>query len=113
MALQGIYRQRHPENTAFYQCLKSYWPEFKETYPYCYEKEYGPLRQVAEKTVERFLDCRIYRNGFARRRRRNRARLLKKIYEVDPLVCPRCGGALWRSSPSLRSGLSSARSSAT
>jgi len=66
MALQGTYRQRHPENTAFYQCLESYWPEFKETYPYFYEKEYGPLRQVVEKTVERFLDCGIYRNGFAR-----------------------------------------------
>ena len=28
---------------------------------------------------------------FARQRRRNWARLLKKIYEVDPLTCPRCG----------------------
>ena len=27
---------------------------------------------------------------FARQRRRNWARLLKKIYEVDPLTCPRC-----------------------
>ena len=59
MALQGTYRQRHPENSAFYQCLENYWPEFKETYPYFYEKEYGPLRPVVEKTVERFLDCGI------------------------------------------------------
>jgi len=66
MALRGTYRQRHPEYTAFYQCLESYWPEFKETYPYFYEKEYGPLREVVEKTVERFLDCGIYHNGFAR-----------------------------------------------
>jgi hypothetical protein len=28
---------------------------------------------------------------FARQRRRNWARLLKKVYEVDPLTCPRCG----------------------
>lgn len=31
---------------------------------------------------------------FARRRRRNWARLLKKIYEVDPLRCPRCGNPM-------------------
>ena len=31
---------------------------------------------------------------FARQRRRNWARLLKKIYEVDPLTCPRCGNRM-------------------
>jgi hypothetical protein len=31
---------------------------------------------------------------FARQRRRNWARLLKKIYEVDPLRCPRCGSRM-------------------
>ena len=30
----------------------------------------------------------------ARQRRRNWARLLKKIYEVDPLVCRRCGSRM-------------------
>ncbi len=30
---------------------------------------------------------------FSRRRRRSWARLLRKIYEVDPLSCP-CGGSL-------------------
>ena len=31
---------------------------------------------------------------YARQRRRNWARLLKKIYEVDPLTCPRCGSEM-------------------
>ena len=31
---------------------------------------------------------------FARQRRRNWTRLLKKIYEVDPLRCPRCGSQM-------------------
>ncbi len=31
---------------------------------------------------------------FARRRRRSWARLIKKAYEADPLVCPRCSGPL-------------------
>jgi hypothetical protein len=31
---------------------------------------------------------------FARARRRSWARLIKKLYEADPLVCPRCSGPL-------------------
>jgi len=31
---------------------------------------------------------------FARARRRAWARLIKKVYEADPLVCPRCSGPL-------------------
>jgi len=31
---------------------------------------------------------------FSRQRLRNWARLLKKIYEVDPLCCPQCGFAI-------------------
>jgi len=32
--------------------------------------------------------------GFARGRRRSWARLIKRVYEADPLVCPRCFGPL-------------------
>ena len=63
MPLAGTYRPRHPEHTAFYQCLEDYSEEFKEAYPYFYEKDYGPWRPVVERTVERFL-----RHGFARLR---------------------------------------------
>ena len=31
---------------------------------------------------------------FARGRRRSWARLIKKVYEADPLGCPRCSGPL-------------------
>ena len=31
---------------------------------------------------------------FARGRGRSWARLIKKVYEADPLVCPRCSGPL-------------------
>ena len=44
----GSYRPRHPERTPFFQCLQDYWDEFKESYPYFYEAEYGPLRSVLE-----------------------------------------------------------------
>jgi hypothetical protein len=49
-----------------YQCLEHYWEEFKRAYTTLYEKDYGPLRPVVEKTVERFLECGILRHGFAR-----------------------------------------------
>ena len=54
------------DSSAFYQCLDGYWEEFKEAYPYFYEANYGQLRPVVEKTVDRFLECGIYRHGFAR-----------------------------------------------
>ena len=31
---------------------------------------------------------------FARARRRSWARLIKKVYEASPLVCPRCSGPM-------------------
>ena len=66
MSPTATYRQRHPEGSAFYQCLEAYWGEFKESYPYFYEKEHGPWRSVVERSVERFLECGILRHGFAR-----------------------------------------------
>ena len=66
MGLAVTYRQRHPERTPFYQCLEDYWEEFKESYRYFYERDYGLLRPVVGKTVDRFSECGIFRHGFAR-----------------------------------------------
>ena len=66
MGLVTAYRQRHPERTAFYRCLEDYWQEFRDSYAYLYEKDYGPLRPVVERNVQRFLDCGIFHQGFAR-----------------------------------------------
>ena len=66
MGLAVTYRQPHPERTPFYQCLEDYWEEFKESYRYFYERDYGPLRPVVGKTVDRFSECGIFRHGFAR-----------------------------------------------
>lgn len=66
MSATATYRPRHPERTPFYQCLEDYWEEFKQSYPYFYEAKFGPWRPVVEKTVDRFLECGIFRHGFAR-----------------------------------------------
>ena len=66
MARPAIYRPRRPQESALYQSLEQYWEEFQQAYTPLYEKDYGPLRPVVEKTVERFLECGILRHGFAR-----------------------------------------------
>ena len=43
MSPTPTYRPRHPERTPFYQCLEDYWDEFKQSYPYFYEAQYGNL----------------------------------------------------------------------
>ena len=40
--------------------------EFKDSYAYFYEKDYGPWRPVVEKNVQRFLECGCFQHGFAR-----------------------------------------------
>ncbi len=66
MSQTAAYRPRHPQSTPCYECFEDYWDEFKQSYPYFYEAEYGPLRPVVEKTVARFLECGVLRHGFAR-----------------------------------------------
>ena len=38
--------------------------------------------------------CIIDSDGISREQRRKWSRLLQKIYEVDPLICPKCQGAM-------------------
>ncbi len=40
MSPAATYRPRHPEHTAFYQCLEDYWEEFQEAYPYLWMKHH-------------------------------------------------------------------------
>jgi len=39
-------------------------------------------------------DCVIENDGYAKAANKSWARLIKKIYEVDPLVCPKCKGQM-------------------
>lgn len=71
----------------FYQCLEDYREEFKESYAYFYEKDYGRWRPVVEKTVQRFLDCGIFRQGFARVRCGSCGACSKKYGSRRSLTC--------------------------
>ena len=64
----GSYRPRDPESTPFFQCLEDYLGRVQGELPIFSmpPPEYGPLRSVVEKTVQRFLECGLLRHGFAR-----------------------------------------------
>jgi len=65
-AVSGIYRQRHPERTVFYQVLFHYFERFLQEYEDRFEKDYGYFRPVIQDVVEKYLDCGNPMCGFAR-----------------------------------------------
>ena len=53
--MPGIYRQRHPERTVFYQVLFHYFDRFLAEYEERFEKEYGFLRPIIKEVVDRII----------------------------------------------------------
>ena len=51
-----------------------------------------PLEIILLPFLECFIGIFADDTSSARAARRSWARLIKKIYEVDPLLCPECGG---------------------
>jgi len=66
--MAGIYRQRHPEHTAFYRVFFYYFDSFLREYENRFAKEYGYFRPVIQDVVEKYLDCGNPMCGFARMR---------------------------------------------
>jgi len=71
--MAGVYRPRHPERTVLYRILFHYFDRFLAEYESRFEKAYGLLRPIPSK-------------GWAE--------MIRKVYEVDPMVCPQCGGKM-------------------
>jgi len=92
--MAGIYRQRHPERNVFYRVMFRYFDEFVSEYESRFEKEYGYFRPIIKEIVDRYLDCGNPKCGFARIRCRGWAEMIRKVYEVDPMVCPQCSGRM-------------------
>ncbi len=61
-----LYRTRRPERSPFYAVLHHYFDRFTREYEHRFERTFGPLRGIVTKTVERYLDCGLPENGFAR-----------------------------------------------
>jgi hypothetical protein len=61
-----VYRPRRPRSSPLYQILEQHFDRFCVIHEEEYEREYGPLRPVVRKAVEKYLECGILENGFAR-----------------------------------------------
>lgn len=72
-----IYRPRHPERTGFYQIFEG---QVRVTTP--------PDPRSGK--TELVLDPLDWIHAVVQRPRSSWARLLHKIFEVDPLLCPKC-----------------------
>ncbi len=64
--MAGIYHQRHLERTVFYRVMFHDFEEFVAEYENHFEREYGYFRPVIKEVVEKYLDCRNPKCGFAR-----------------------------------------------
>ena len=72
----GFYRPRQPQQSAFYQLVERFYPEFKRVYSERYQERYGfwrstcppkpRRRRVIDTAVARFLECGDLKGGFAR-----------------------------------------------
>ena len=63
---EKVYRPRHPEKTPFYSVLFHFFGRFVGEYDLRYSRHYGKWRSVITPTVEKYLDCGMLKNGFAR-----------------------------------------------
>jgi hypothetical protein len=75
------------------QRLVRYYGAFSNACRLLAQTPASPSAQPANLQLRR-LDDSDSGEEFARGRRRSWARLIKKVYEADPLVCPRCAGPL-------------------
>jgi len=63
---EKVYRPRRPERSPFYSVLFHYFERFAAEYEFRFEKHFGRWRSIVRSTVEKFIDCGVLKNGFAR-----------------------------------------------
>jgi hypothetical protein len=61
-----VYRQRKPQDSAYYRCVEDYFEIFEQVYQERFERKYGFFRPYVRQVIYRYLDCGILKNGFAR-----------------------------------------------
>jgi len=89
--LKGVYRPRNPRATALYQILEDYFETFTSVYDDRYQQSHGYWRPVIAEVVNRYLDCGVLNNGFARIRCPDcRDELLLTLSCKAKAFCPSC-----------------------
>lgn len=62
----GIYKPRNPQKSPLYQLVEDYYEIFERCYDERFEQKYGFWRPIVWERLEKFLECGVPHNGFAR-----------------------------------------------
>jgi len=100
--ISPAYRPRKPQDSKYYQCVEAHFEGFEQIYDERFTAKYGFFRPYVKQVIYRYLDhdqdewipCVLEPDKDSKDYRKNWARLIQKIYEVDPLTCPKCHGPM-------------------
>lgn len=65
-SVKGVYKPRNARASPLYQLVEDYYEAFERCYDEKYQKQYGYWRTVVRDVFNKFLECGILHNGFAR-----------------------------------------------
>jgi hypothetical protein len=60
----SVYQPRRPQSSPLYRLLEEHFERFCVIYEEEYERQYGPLRPVVRKAVQKYLECGVLENGW-------------------------------------------------
>lgn len=63
---ESAYCQWRPHNSPYYQCVEDYFETFNQVYDDRFELQYGYFRPYVKQVIDRYLDCGVLHNAFAR-----------------------------------------------
>ncbi len=87
---KGIYRQRHPEQTACYKIFQNHYKSFRDSYEERYEWRYGYFRPLIDEELEKYLRCGILKYGFARIRCNECGKEMLLPFSCKSRICASC-----------------------
>jgi hypothetical protein len=87
---KGIYRQRHPEQTACYKIFRNHYKSFRDSYEERYKWRYGYFRPLIDEEVEKYLKCGIPKYGFARIRCSQCGKEMILPFSCKSRICASC-----------------------
>jgi hypothetical protein len=88
-ATAAVYRPRNPQSSDYYRCVEDHFETFIQVYDSNVSR--GKRQEAG---TDDAVPCILEAQGDSNVFRKNWARLIQKIYETDPLVCPKCRGTM-------------------
>ena len=87
----GVHRPRRPQATPLYRLIEDHFEEFCTIYDERFSRRWGYWRKANGDCTEQPLEIIEPEAEAVRKVTRRWAELLRRILEVEPLRCPRCG----------------------